>query len=212
MTSKGISYGSITAQPDGKLDVSRVEGVDADLRVRPFFAHGGTTSIREFIIGALNNEMGLQALDPEVTSAAGGWQCVTPAGMALNGKLESWRSLPTPIQHEFHRVRRPATRSQHAVVDYLEFYLLNYFKPALYEQTDQRQRDAPPLTESDAPLAISRTCRSIETAGSPTSTLSSIPKRATSTDCSRPQGLSLKTVEDGTGLPPLKSPPCSRSW
>ena len=59
----------------------------ADLRVRPFFAHGGTMSICEFIIGALNNEMGLQALDTEVTSAAGGWQCITPAGMALNANL-----------------------------------------------------------------------------------------------------------------------------
>ena len=31
---------------------SAVEGVDPDLRVRPFFAHGGTISIREFVVGA----------------------------------------------------------------------------------------------------------------------------------------------------------------
>src|SRR5215472_10697000 len=51
LLSKGISYGSITAKPDGSLDTSQVVGVDPDLRVRPFFAHGGTISIREFVVG-----------------------------------------------------------------------------------------------------------------------------------------------------------------
>ena len=59
LRSKGIDYGSIVAKPDGTFDTSRVEGVDADLRVKPFFAHGGTISIREFVAGALNDEMGL---------------------------------------------------------------------------------------------------------------------------------------------------------
>ena len=71
MTSKGISYGSISVTPDGKIGASRLEGVDPDLRVRPFFAHGGTTSIREFVIGALNNEMGFQASDPKNSSRSG---------------------------------------------------------------------------------------------------------------------------------------------
>src|SRR5262249_35777526 len=62
LRSKGIDYGSITANPDGSLNTSGVEGVNPDLRVRPFFAHGGTISIREFVVGALNNEMGLQAV------------------------------------------------------------------------------------------------------------------------------------------------------
>src|SRR5215831_9020095 len=42
LRSKGIDYGSITANPDGSLNTSGVEGVNPDLRVRPFFAHGGT--------------------------------------------------------------------------------------------------------------------------------------------------------------------------
>jgi hypothetical protein len=37
LVSKGIYYGTITAHPDGSVDTSGVEGVDADLRVRPFF-------------------------------------------------------------------------------------------------------------------------------------------------------------------------------
>ena len=49
---------------NGTVDTSGVDGVDPDLRVRPFFAQGGTISIREFVVGAFNDEMGLQAVDP----------------------------------------------------------------------------------------------------------------------------------------------------
>src|SRR3989441_3455673 len=41
LESKGIRYGSIRASANGTVDSSLVEGVDPDLRVRPFFAHGG---------------------------------------------------------------------------------------------------------------------------------------------------------------------------
>jgi hypothetical protein len=53
LKSKGISYGFIMVDGDGSVDTSRVRGVDPVLRVRPFFAHGGTISIREFIAGAM---------------------------------------------------------------------------------------------------------------------------------------------------------------
>src|SRR5262249_45051693 len=72
LMSKGINYGRLTARPDGWVDVSSVRGVNADLRVRPFFAHGGKISIREFVIGALNDEMGLQAVDPQLAAAQAG--------------------------------------------------------------------------------------------------------------------------------------------
>src|SRR5215813_1046119 len=49
LTAKGIQFGVLQADPDGTVDTSKVEGVDPDLRVRPFLAHGGTISIREFI-------------------------------------------------------------------------------------------------------------------------------------------------------------------
>src|SRR5882757_4105118 len=38
LTSKGVSFGSITANPDGSVDTSKVKGVNPDLRIRPFFA------------------------------------------------------------------------------------------------------------------------------------------------------------------------------
>ena len=58
LVAKGVNYGSITAFPDGTIDTSAVEGVNPDLRIRPFFAEGSTISIREFVVGALNAEMG----------------------------------------------------------------------------------------------------------------------------------------------------------
>jgi len=64
LTSKGINYGSIAANPSGSVDTSLVQGVDPDLRVQPFFAEGSTISIREFIVGALHKEMGLEVSIP----------------------------------------------------------------------------------------------------------------------------------------------------
>src|SRR5262249_9104513 len=52
LVSKGIDFGVIRALPDGSVDASKVTGVNPDLRVRPFFAQGGTISIREFVVGA----------------------------------------------------------------------------------------------------------------------------------------------------------------
>ena len=36
LTTKGISFGSVTARPDGSIDLSTVQGVESDLRIRPF--------------------------------------------------------------------------------------------------------------------------------------------------------------------------------
>jgi hypothetical protein len=57
LVAKGVGFGTITAHPDLTVDTSGVAGVDRDLRVRPFFAQGLTISIREFLVGAFNNEM-----------------------------------------------------------------------------------------------------------------------------------------------------------
>jgi len=140
LTSKGIDYGSITANPDGSLDTSHIQGVDSDLRVRPFFHHGGTISIREFVAGALQNEMGLQAVDPDLASAAAGGRITTPSGMVLDGSLDAIEAPPTADpaadpDHDGTVNEVPAS-----LVDHLEFYLLNYFKPATYEQTDGTRR------------------------------------------------------------------------
>lgn len=130
LLTKGVSFGSITANPDGSLDTSQVQGVNPDLRIRPFFAHGGTISIREFIVGALNAEMGLQAADPNYLAiASAGGSVKTPSGMILDGSQDKIEAPPPPDLVN-------GTEIDPALVDYLEFYLLNYFKPGLYRQDE----------------------------------------------------------------------------
>jgi hypothetical protein len=129
LVAKHISFGHISALPDGSVDVSAVKGVDPDLRLRPFFAHGETLSIREFIVGALNAEMGLQVADPDLTAADAGARVVTPTGMVLDGERDNIEG-PPPGAGELDPV----------VVDYLEFYLLNYFKPGRGESTPATEK------------------------------------------------------------------------
>jgi hypothetical protein len=132
--SKRVQFGSITANPDGTVDTSKVVGVDADLRIKPFFAEGSTISIREFIVGALHKEMGLEASsDPDLTAASSGGRVVTPSGMVLDGSKDKVSAPPAPDAQNGNEIDA-------AVVDHLEFYLLNYFKPAHYRQTDTTER------------------------------------------------------------------------
>jgi cytochrome c2 len=127
--SKGVQYGSITGNPDGSVDTSQVVGVDTDLRVKPFFAEGSTISIREFVVGALHKEMGLEAsTDPDLLAASSGGRVVTPSGMVLDGSRDTI-SPPSPPDTKNGNEIDPA------LVDHLEFYLLNYFKPAHGQQS-----------------------------------------------------------------------------
>jgi Predicted thiol oxidoreductase len=136
LNSKGINYGSIKAQSNGTVDTTQVRGVDSDLRVRPFFAHGGTISIREFLIGAFNAEMGLQSVDGEVMSAKHGSRVTTPTGMVLDGATDQIEEPPTDNPLMDLDSDGVANEIPTSLVDFMEFYLLNYFKPATYEETN----------------------------------------------------------------------------
>jgi cytochrome c peroxidase len=61
LKAKGVDFGKVTATPDGMVDLSAVDGVDADLVVRPFSQKGVMTSIRQFTINALNQHHGMEA-------------------------------------------------------------------------------------------------------------------------------------------------------
>jgi cytochrome c2 len=137
LRSKGISYGTITAHPNGTVDTSQVDGVDLDLRIRPLFAHGGTISIREFVVGAWNAEMGMQAVDPELAMAAAGARITTPSGMVLDGStdaIEPPRATSAADDPDGDGVSNEIPES---LVDFMEFYLLNYFKAGAGEQTSR---------------------------------------------------------------------------
>ena len=135
LDAKGIHFGTITARPDGSLDTSGVVGVDADLRVRPFAHNGETISMREFISDALNNELGMQAVDPQLMQVSKGARIVTSSGMVLDGALDTIEAPPTDDPNADLDGDGTVNEAPAALLDYLEFYLLNYFKPAVGEQT-----------------------------------------------------------------------------
>lgn len=63
LTSKGVSFGSLTAHPDGMVDVTQLHGIDTDLVIRPFSQKGVITSLRQFTVNALNHHHGMQATE-----------------------------------------------------------------------------------------------------------------------------------------------------
>ncbi len=139
LNSKGINYGRIIVDADSscrlRLITSQIDGVNTDLRVRPFFLQGGTISMREFLVGAFQAEMGLQPVDPDLAKAQAGNRVVTPSGMVLDGRIDN-------IEVAFEQDATTdgdgdavVNEIPTSIVDFMEFYLLNYFKAGTYRQT-----------------------------------------------------------------------------
>ncbi len=63
LTTKGVNFGSITANPDQTFDTSAVVGVDSDLIIRPFHQKGVVVSLREFTNNAYNHHHGMQSVE-----------------------------------------------------------------------------------------------------------------------------------------------------
>ena len=62
LVTKGVSFGQITYQ-NGKFDTTGVQGVDADLVVRPFGRKGEFSSVRAFDVEALQFHFGMQPVE-----------------------------------------------------------------------------------------------------------------------------------------------------
>ena len=139
LLAKGVSFGKISARPNGTFDTSLIEGVDVDLRVKPFFAHGGQFSIRAFAAGAFQDEMGLQAVDADLAAAQAGGSVTTPSGLVLNGATDPIQA-PLVLAGTDPDGDGVTDEIPAAVLDHMEFYLLNYFKPATYQRTSKTER------------------------------------------------------------------------
>jgi hypothetical protein len=195
LVAKGVAFGFISARADGSVDVSEIVGVDPDLRIRPFFAHGETISIREFIVGALNAEMGLQVVDPDLAAADAGHRMVTPSGMVLDGTTDNIEGPPSG-----------PSELDPAVVDHLEFYLLNYFKPGRGELTPAVQRGEHTLSKigctrchvQDLTVARDRRVADVET--------SFDPQRGHLNRMFATATPLFQMTQDASGFPPVKHP------
>lgn len=62
LTSKGVNFGTIR-YVDGQLDTSNVQGIDADLVVRPYGRKGEFATVRSFDLDALAFHFGMQAVE-----------------------------------------------------------------------------------------------------------------------------------------------------
>ena len=206
LTSKGISYGTIRALPNGSVDTSQVQGVNPDLRVRPFGAQGGTISIREFLVGAFNAEMGIEAVDPQLAQAASGGQFTTPAGMVLDGRLDKIEKPPASFPGEDPDGDGVTNELPTALVDFEEFYLLNYFKPATYKQTPVTQQGLTTFNQigcnrchvQDLTINHDRRVADFETAYD--------PQRGIFNQLFSTAALKFVQQNDGSGFPTLKLP------
>ncbi|HKR61025.1 MAG TPA: di-heme oxidoredictase family protein [Pyrinomonadaceae bacterium] len=207
LTTKGVNFGTISATRRGNhvdVDTSNVQGVNIDLRVRPFFVQGGTISIREFAVGAFKAEMGLQAVDPELAAAANGARFVTPAGMVLDGSTDSIEAPATDSPIADPDNDGVSNEVPTSVVDHLEFYLLNYFKPALGEQTTETNAGRQKFVEigctqchvSDLQINKDRRVADVETVYDP---VNGIFNNLFATATAR-----FTASDDGSGLPTLK--------
>lgn len=63
LVTKGVHFGKIKAYANGDLDTSMVRGINEDLILRPLQWKGVEPTIRSFVRGAENNELGLQATE-----------------------------------------------------------------------------------------------------------------------------------------------------
>ncbi len=61
LETKGVSFGSITADEHGTIDTRNIEGIDDDLVVRPFGSKGDVASLRAFDVDAMSFHLGMQA-------------------------------------------------------------------------------------------------------------------------------------------------------
>jgi hypothetical protein len=206
LISKGIAYGTITARPDATVDTSNVQGVDPDLRVKPFFAHGGAFSIRQFVVGAMKNELGLEAVDPDLQAVSAGGRVTTPAGMVLDGTQDHVDPPPAAdagADPDHDGVTNEAPQS---LVDYLEYYLMNYFKPATYRQTTATRHGRSLFMGAgcarchveDLPIRHDRRVADVTTAYD--------PLRGMFNNLFASATAMVDTIQDASSYPPMKVP------
>ncbi len=108
----------MTAHGDGSVDTSAVEGVDADLVVKPFHQKGVVVSLREFSNNAVNHHHGMQSserfgpgLDPDGDGAT---DELTVGDLTALTVFQATLPAPLPREPDDHRVRAAARRGARA--------------------------------------------------------------------------------------------------
>ncbi len=105
LLTKGVGYGRVTVEPDGALDTRAVQGLDADLIVKPFSAKGTVATLREFTQDAAERHLGLRTVEGEAKEGE-----LTSADLTA---LVLWQATrPVPRQVEPKDAQRAADARQ----------------------------------------------------------------------------------------------------
>lgn len=121
LVTKGVDFGSITAMADGTVDTSAVEGVDADLVIKPFHQKGVVVSLRQFTNNAMNHHHGMQSserfgagVDFDVDGLA---DEVTEGDMTATTIWQATLPVPGRKLPEHPAARREAERGERLFAD-----------------------------------------------------------------------------------------------
>lgn len=150
LLTKGVSYGFITAQPDGVVDLSAIQGIDTDLIIRPFSQKGVFASLRQFTINALNQHHGMQAIErfgarwtgeddfdedgvknelsPADISALVAWQASLPPPLQKQPEDLQWQQAAAEGEKLFHKIQCASCH-----IPALPLKSLNFTDPGLWD-------------------------------------------------------------------------------
>jgi hypothetical protein len=157
--------------------------------------------------------MGLEAPDPDTLLSAGGGTVLTPSGMSLNGRIDSIERPPVNLPTLDGDLDGKVNEIPTSIVDFMEFYLLNYFKAGTSIQ--------PGLGGTETDVALGRTlftasgCASCHIANLTISSdrrvadLETVFNDVDGNPINRlfaTASLRINAFTDGTGLPSLKLP------
>ena len=150
LSTKGVDFGSLTVQPDGRVDFSDLDGIDSDLTIRPFSQKGVFASLRQFVVNAGNIHLGLQAserygkrwtgtadfdgddhadeLSPGDVSAVVAFQASLPAPGRLVPDDPAWKTAAAHGEEGFGNLGCTACHKPFLPLD-----SLNFVDPAPYD-------------------------------------------------------------------------------
>ena len=105
LMSKGVSFGAITAQPDGFIVTKELQGIDPDLILKPFGQKAVWSSIRHFSVTALNLHHGMEATErfgPRFTDETdfahnGVGETITPGDLTALVLFQALLPAPTQV-------------------------------------------------------------------------------------------------------------------
>ena len=151
--------------------------------------------------------MGLESPDPGLIAAAAGARITTPSGMVLDGSKDTIES--PPVNSPTHDGDQDGVVNEipESIVDFMEFYLLHYFKAGTGQQSSDSQAGRSLLGQMgctschvpDLTINKDRRVADVETRFDPAQGNPFNRLFATAT-------LQLTAVPDGSGFPDIKRP------